>query len=223
MLGRILVVWVAGLVPGGTGPDSDLAKLARHVGANSYTFTVTHEMGNAARSVEGKYQAGAPVYFLAKDIEFFRAGAVLVYKDDGRWQRSRTGTASDPLRILGAAARVRAVARLPHEELAGLPLDLVEVKRTEGKAEKGPVVFSGILKQEALKKWTPTEWQSVAVDGSVAVVATGNVVQRYTVVLRLRGKLGNADVNGKYLRTVTLSDVGTTRVEVPAAAAAALK
>src|SRR4051794_31707435 len=81
------------------------------VSAENYSFSV---QDNAKAAVEVKYQKGMPIWMRAEGIEFFRKGDVLVYKDGDTWQRSRTGTLSDPLRILGALAKVR-VIQLPHE------------------------------------------------------------------------------------------------------------
>src|SRR5215218_2298882 len=97
------------------GADDDPAKAVRALAeAPSYRFTV--QDGSAA-AVVGTYQKEAPTHFKADGIEFFRRGDVLVVKDADGWRKTRTGTLSDPLPILGASARVRA-ARIPHEEAA---------------------------------------------------------------------------------------------------------
>src|SRR5436190_17088001 len=81
--------------------------------SDSYAFTVEEQLG----PVEGKYQKGKPLWCKADKIELFRKGETVAYKDGDKWLRSRTGTLSDPLRVLGAVAKVRGT-RLPHEELA---------------------------------------------------------------------------------------------------------
>jgi hypothetical protein len=202
----------------------ELTALARKAGAaKSYTFTVEQKPGpGAGRPVEGKYESGQPVYFKVEKIELFRKGEALAYQDAGGWHRSRTGRLSDPLRVLGATARVRGVRTLPHEELAGLGGDLQKVTKTAGK-DKGTTVYRGTLTAAALKKWAPTEVRAVANEGTVEVwVARGNVV-RYTVALRLKGRLGGAEVDGTSTRTVELRDIGSTKVSVPAAARKALE
>jgi hypothetical protein len=206
-----------------TEEGKELQALARKAGAlKSYTFTVEQKPGpGAGRPVEGKYQAGQPTSFTAEGIAFYRKGDVLVYHDGGRWQRSRTGRLSDPLRILGAAARVRGVALLPHEELARLPGDLSAVKRAPGKA--GATLYTGTLTAAALKRWAPTPVRSVVREGTVRVWAAGGRIVRYAVTLRLKGRLGDAEVDGSSTRTVELRRLNTTRVEVPAPARKALE
>src|SRR4051794_7422576 len=73
-------------------------------GADSYSFTL--EDGTPKSAVQGKYHKAVPLFLKADGIEFFRKGDVLVYGQGDQWQRTRTGTVSDPLHILGASAKV---------------------------------------------------------------------------------------------------------------------
>jgi hypothetical protein len=224
---RLTAAWMASLLVAGTASAEEakeLGALLRKAGAlKSYTFTIEEKSGGrAGRPVEGKYQAGKPVYFKAEKIEFYKNGKVLVYLDAGHWQRSRTGRLSDPLRILGASAGVRRVAALPHEGLAVLAKGLTGVKKAAGK-EKGTTVYTGTLTRAALDKWAPTEVRSVARSGTARIeVAKGRVV-RCAVALRLKGRRGDAEVAGALTISVALGGVGSTRVEVPAAARKALE
>ena len=45
----------------------------------------------------------------------------------------------------------------------------------------------------------------------------------YEVSIQVKGRRGNADVDGTITRTIIVKDVGTARVEVPAAAKKALE
>jgi hypothetical protein len=227
MSGRLIAAWLAGLLlAGGAAADEGkgLSAVAGKPGSmKSYSFVVHDKQGGATgKPVEGKYQGDQPVWFKAEGIQFFRKKDVLVYLDGGKWQRSRTGTLSDPLRILGPSARVRKVTALPHEELAGLAKDLTDVKKTAGKA-KGKAVYTGKLTAAALKKWAPTEVRGVAREGAVKVETANGAVVGYTVTLRLKGRLGNADVDGVSTRTVELRDVGSAKVSVPKEASKALE
>jgi hypothetical protein len=227
MIRRLTALGLAGLLLAGVavaGDEKDLAALAGKAATwKGYAFTVEQTPGPAAgKPLEGAYQAGQPVRFKADGIEFYRQGQTLVYQDGGRWQKSRTGTLSDPLRILGPSARVRAVAVLPHEELASLAGDLADVKKLPGE-EQGATVYTGKLTAKALQKWAPPEVRSVAREGTVRVWASNGEVVRYAVTLRLEGRLGNAEVNGTSTRTVSLRGVGSTKVEVPDAARKALE
>jgi hypothetical protein len=223
---RFFVVLAAGLAlaadppkdaPKGEG-NPELTRAVRKATAlDSYTFRI-EEKPTAA--VEGKYQKDRPVSFQADGIDFFRKGEVLVYRQGEQWQRSKTGTESDPLRILGAAARVRS-ARLPHEELANLDGHLKDVRREE---DKGGAVYSGTLDDEAVKALVRSEYRSVARSGSARLWVNGDgQVTKYEVTIKVQGRLGNADIDGNTTRTVSVGDAGATRVEVPDGAKKALE
>ena len=55
------------------------------------------------------------------------------------------------------------------------------------------------------------------------VWAAGGKVVRYAVTLRLKGRLGDAEIDGTTTRTVEVSEVGSTKVDVPEAARKALE
>lgn len=200
--------------------DSDeLAKAVRAVAAaDGYRFTVSETTG--APTTDGVYQKGAPLFVRADRMEFFRKGDVMVYKQGDGWHRTRTGTLSDPLAILGASAKVRAV-RLPHEELERLGKALANGKRVEA---DGAVTITGDLTAEVARELARTEDRDLTRGGTATVRLdrTGRVVG-YEIAIRVQGTRGNADVDGTVTKAVTVSDVGSTKVEVPAAAKKALE
>lgn len=223
----LLVALSVGASPGADKPpdaDGALAEAVRATaGLRGYGFKVEEDAsGGAGAAVEGKYEKGQPVSFRADGIEFFREGEALAYKDGGQWLRSKTGTLSDPLRVLGAGAKVRG-ARLPHEELAELAKGLKGVKKAEAEPE-GTAVFTGTLDEEAARKLVPVSLRSVARGGQAKVwVGSDGQVHKYSLTLRVQGKVGDADIDGRVTRTVTLGDRGTARVEVPEEVKKALK
>jgi hypothetical protein len=205
-------------------PDPKLtAAIRKTVDLRNYSFTITENPGQGAGGkFQGKYQKGQPVAFTADNIEFYRQGNTLVYKDAGLWQRSKTGIQSDPLRILVGAAKVRS-ARLPHEDLAELSKHVQWDKKVEAGAE-GTRVYAGTLDAAAARKMAPTAFQSVATGGQVKILVAGDgLVTHYALTLRLQGRLGNAEVNGAATRSVTFSELGSARVQVPDAARKALE
>jgi hypothetical protein len=223
LCGVILWLGAGGLAGAGDKSEAvqELSKAAAKAAtAKSYTFRIDERPGGGTgKPFTGKFVQGQPTFFKADGIEFFQKAKALAYQDGGKWHRSKTGTVSDPLRILGAAAKVRR-ATLPHQELANFAKNLKTIKKVQ---EKGQTVYSGELTAEAVKKLTPTEFRSVAQSGQAKVWVDGGHVVKYTISLRLRGRLGGAEVDGTSVRTVTLSDPGTTKFEVPAAARKALE
>lgn len=192
------------------------AAASKAAALRSYTFYLDGP-GKGAKPVEGKYEEGQPVFFLADKIEFFKKGAAVAYKEGDKWQRSKTGTQSDPLRILGAVAKVRRAA-LPHEELAGIEKYLKQIKKVLLQ-DKSRFSYSAELTDEGVQKFAPTEFRTVARWGHVTVaVDREGQVTGYSIAIRVSGRLGNAEVEGTPTRTVVLSGHGKTRVEVPEAA-----
>src|SRR3954467_11841131 len=138
--------------------DDELATALKAVReAKSYAFTVKDGVGTAS---EGTYQMGVPVRIVADGIEFYRQADVLVYRQGDAWQRTRTGTLSDPLRILGASAKVKAAA-LPHEELGRISAGMTDVQKTAGKEG---ATYSAQLPAKAAKELAHAEDRDLAQD-----------------------------------------------------------
>src|SRR5262249_51396951 len=117
----------------------------------SYAFHIDERPGQgSAGTFQGKYEKGKPIFFLADKIEFYKKGDVLAYKDGDKWERSRTGTLSDPLRILGAAAKVRG-AKLPHDDLLELAKNIKKVKVPMDDEQLKTLIFAGELEQAGAK------------------------------------------------------------------------
>jgi hypothetical protein len=189
--------------------NDELGKALRGVtAAESYTVTVTER--NA--SVEAQYQKDRPVAFRADRIDFFKKGDVLVYKQAGKWHKSKTGIESDPLLILAAGAKVRGV-RLPHEELTGFDKHLKDVTQAK---EKGQTVYSATLTEEGARALSKPSDREVARGGTAKLWLDdkGRLV-RYETTIRLKGRLGNAEVDGEATKTVSIKDVAATKVDVP--------
>lgn len=207
-----------------TAPAADSGKeltagLKATGGWESYRFTVEPQPGAGAK-LEGHYRKGRPLFCRVGPLRLFKQGEAIVYSDAGKWQRSRTGRLSDPLRVLGAVAQVRTV-RLPHEELAALAKAVRAVKKT---TEGGQTVYSATLDREAARALARPEHKGVAQGGSARFwVAKDGALTKYAVSIRVQGRIGGADIDGTVTKTVALSGVGKTSVEVPEAARKALK
>lgn len=205
-------VEVKGQGSGVRNQEPDVSKaIGDIVTATSYRFSMQTNAGAALAT----YQKDAPLHVVADKIEFFRHGDVLVYKDAGRWQRTRTGTLSDPLRILGPSAKVRAV-RLPHDDLSIVSKMLSNLKQADR-------IVSGEFDAVAAKKLAPIEDRDLARGGTAKfwLDADGRLV-KYEIAIRVQGRRGNADVDGVITRTVALFDIGKARALVPKEAKAAL-
>jgi hypothetical protein len=191
----------------------------------SYAFQIEEHPGQGTGGTfQGKYEQGKPTFFLVDKIEFFKKGNVLAYKDGEKWELSRTGTLSDPLRVLGAAAKVRG-ARLPHEELLELAKGMTQVKKVEAEPSSTVYlgVFQGELKEAHARRLVPKSLEQVARTGQARIwVGADGQVHKYSMTIRVQGRLGNAEIDGQVTRTVALTDRGTAKIVVPDGANKAL-
>lgn len=225
---RLLLIALLGLAVMAFPPESraagdgdDLAAVLKKAGGwESYAFTAEEKPGpGTGRLIEVRFQKGKPLFCKADRIEFFKNGDAAAYREGDRWLRSKTGTTSDPLRVLGAVAKVRAV-RLPHEELTALGKTIGTVKKEQ---DGDQTVYTVELSAEAARLQARPEHRGVAQGGSARFWVEGGRLVKYTVTIKLQGRIGGADVDGTAVKTVTVSGVGTTEVAVPEAARKALE
>ena len=111
---------------------------------------------------------------------------------------------------------------MPHEELAGFAKHLKAVEKTVEK--DGTTLYEGVLTVDGVKHLVRSEHAGVAQGGNAKLWADakGRPV-KYEVIIRLLGRIGDAEIDGNSTRTVTLRAVGTTKVAVPEEAAKALR
>lgn len=192
-----------------TAPDLDV-----------YAFEVRNGPGaGPGATVVGRFQKGRPLFCRADGIDFFRAGDRLVYRQGEKWMRSRTGRESDPLRVLGASAAVRGV-QPPHREL---PIVVEGLSKIEKRDERARAVYTGDLDEKTSRKLAPSDVREITQGGTAQVWTEKGRIVKYRYALQVKGRLGNADVDGTRTKTVELKGLGTTKVEVPAAAQKALE
>jgi len=196
------------------GVDDLKEALQRTGAAESYRFTVQDQGGSP---VTGTFQKNAPIPLRADDIDFFRQANVLVYRSGNTWTKTRTGTLSDPLPILAATAKVSGV-RLPHEELALLGKAIRNFK----KADEADAGISAELDAAGAKSLARSEDRDQARSGTVQFWVAKGQITKYRLAIRIQGRRGNAEVDGVATRTVTVSHVGSAKVEVPEAVKALL-
>jgi hypothetical protein len=210
-----LLLFFASMVADSDPPQKAIQDLNSVPG---YRFSVSS--GNAAMPLEAAFQKDQPLYAKADQVEFFRKGDVLVYKQGDQWQRTRTGTVSDPLRILGASAKVKAV-RLPHEELTTIAKAKIDWKKSD---EKGRVIWIGNVDEGTAKLLAPIEDRGVARSAVVRIGldAQGQVLQ-YEIAIRVQGRRGNAEVDGTIRKSVSVREAGKSKVDVPEGAKKALE
>src|SRR5262245_24712741 len=182
------------LAAGASAGDDPAKALAKTRELPSYAFKAYQDK---TLLVEGRYQSGRPVMFVAEKIPCVKKGNVVIYQDAGKWHKSRTGTLSDPLRILGAVAKVRQ-AVLPHEELANFDKAFTELKAA-GKGE-----YRGDLTLDAAKRLVSEADRPLVKRGRASITVRDGLVRQYHFAVDIEGTRGNVEVMGTVQRSVVI-------------------
>jgi hypothetical protein len=188
--------------------DEDLAAAVKKTSElKSYAFK-SFQGPKKEAVLEAEYQAGQPSRFIADKVEFLRKEKVLIYQQDGKWHKCKTGIESDPLRILVPSAKVRQQT-MPHEELAGFDKHFKAVKKA-GKGE-----YAGELTLEACRKLLAPGDRQLAKRGMATLHLDKNgLVREYQIAIDIEGRRGNAEVMGTVIRTITIESPGAVNIKL---------
>ncbi|HEY3226723.1 MAG TPA: hypothetical protein VGK61_07010 [Planctomycetota bacterium] len=224
--------------------DEDLDKAAAKAAEmGNYSCKIATKMegggggGATAAPVELQIKPDAPWHIKSGETEAYRKGEALAVKDKETWkklERPEGGQGGGrPDRATMNAFRLRGV-RAPHEILKDLKSDqFKEVKREDA---EGGRCFSGDLTAEAAKKFgavgggrrggggggdRPPEGEY---SGRAKVWVNGDgAVTKYEIYTEGKVKVREEERTIKRTVTVEISDVGSTKYEVPEDAAKALE
>jgi hypothetical protein len=204
MLGIVSVLAFAAILRA----DEDLASAVKKTSElKSYAFKAFQGPKKEA-VLQAEYQAGQPSRFVAEKIEFLKKGNVLIYQENGKWHKCKTGIESDPLRILGASAKVRQQT-MPHEELAGFEKNFKAAKKT-GKAE-----YTGELTLEACRKLLSPADRALAKRGRATLrLDADGLIREYQISIDIEGRRGNAEVMGTVTRDVVIENPGAVAIKI---------
>jgi len=198
----------------------------RHSERYAFKIERTHQVGESAQndSIEGRFQKDQPVWMKSGELEVYRKGEALVHLRKSLWtpipvkdsdrRRTRDSVAPATLRTL----------RLPHEELAGLEKRFTEIKKLEAK-EGDQTVYAGELTEDAAKAFADANTErklegAPAGTGRFWVTPAGELAM-VELIVRVKAKGKGARDPGVSM-WITLSDVGTAKVEAPESAVKAL-
>jgi hypothetical protein len=204
----------------------ELAEAAKKTAAlENYSFKEESKSSKGKRQlgpVDGRYQKDQPLALKSGSAEGFRKAGAIVYKDGEEWKRVEK-PAKGEKKNQPAAADFAGI-KLPHEELEGFEKSFEKVEKAAEK-DKDCALWSGTLTPTAARVLVTTGGKSDAKNNStysgtakVWVNADGFIV-RYEVVSLMKGETKKGPVEVTITKTVDLSERGTTKVEVPEAAA----
>lgn len=213
----------------------DLAAAAKKAAEmTNYTFRLEAKGERSLGKGDGKpldvtgHYDGSVIYFKSKS-DAYRKGETLVVQDkDGNWSKMEPpqkggGKAEGGVKPEGdkgqRGARMLLAVRAPHEECAGFETKFKEVAKAE---EGGLAVYSGPLTEEAALDFAPRRpgggggKAQLATSGSAKVWVDGQGnIAKYEIAVTMKGTVKDKEIDATITRTVEISDVGSTKFEVP--------
>jgi hypothetical protein len=237
----VLVGWA--LV--GRAADDELDKaLEKAAAMDNYTFTATNKIegmgggggggGGGAPTVTIKIQKDTPWQVKLGEKEAYKKGETVVSKGDEGWKKVERpqGGGGGGNRPSREQMQLLGLLRLKgaHETLKEFGKKFKEVKSEAGEGSK---CFSGELTAEAAKELGAVggrgggggggQGSQLEYTGSARIWVNGDgAVIKYEVVTEGKGKIRDRDVTIKRTQTVEISEVGSTKYDVPEEAMKAL-
>ncbi len=203
------------------------AALAKTRNADRYAFKIETsilESANASNAVaEGRYRKDQPAYMKSGETEVYRKGESIVALKKDVWRKVDGRDTVRRVRGAFSIAGLRAL-RLPHEELVGIEKRFSAIKKLDTK-EGDQDVYMGELTEAAARELYEAATERKAEPaptgtGRFWITPAGEVAMVELIVrTKAKGKNREAGVS----LWITLSEVGTAKVEVPEAAAKALE
>lgn len=215
--------------------DDDLAAAAKKAAEmTNYTFRLEAKgEGNLGKgggkplSVTGHYD-GSVICFKSKSDAYRKGDTLVVQDQDGNWSKveppqkggGKPEGGQKPEGDKGQrGGKMLQMVRAPHEECAEFETKFKEVSKAE---ESGFSVFSGPLTDEAALDFSPRRpgggggKAQLATSGSAKVWVDGQGnIAKYEITVTMKGTIKDKEIDATITRTVEISEVGSTKFEVP--------
>jgi hypothetical protein len=204
----------------------ELAEAAKKTAAmESYTFKVESKAGkgkNQPGAIEGRYQKDQPLALKTGSAEGFKKAGAIVYKDGEEWKKLEKPQKGEKKQQPAASAF--SLVKVPHEEFEGFEKSFEKVEKAAEK-DKDCTLWTGTLTPTAARTLVSAggkaEGKTAATYSGTAKVwvnAAGAIV-RIEITSHMKGETKKGPVESDITRTVEITDVGSTKVEVPEGAA----
>lgn len=203
--------------------NEELTQAAKQAAeTTNYTFKTTLSRvgggggGNGGpQALEAKVDGDNPIQFKGGKIEAYKKGEKLVTKNqEGSWAEAQPPQKGAEKEKGAKAVQLLRGVKAPHEELAGIDASFKEAKKDEKETECS--VWSGDLTDEAAKKFAGRAGNKMTTTGSakIWIHADGSIV-KYEITLTIKGENNKGPVDQTVTKTVEISEVGSTKVEMP--------
>jgi hypothetical protein len=187
----------------------------------SYTFKEETKAGKGKHqpgAAEGRYQKDQAMAFKIGSAEGFKKAGLIIYKDGEEWKKVEKAQKGEKKQT-PAAAGISAV-KLPHEELEGFEKNFEKVEKSAEK-DNNCTLWTGTLTPAAARTLVSTGGKKEAkttstYSGTAKVwVNDQGVIVKYEILSHMKGEDKKGPVELDITKTVVITEVGTTKVEVP--------
>jgi hypothetical protein len=230
------LVFLASTMSGG---DEELDKAAAKAAAmENYTAKISTKLdglgkkgGTGMPATDVQVVKDAPVHFKNDQVEAYRSGETVVTKEGEAWtvlgRPEKPAQGEKPDRKLIAMQTLRTM-KLPHEMFKDLGAKIKEVKREDSDGGK---CFSGELTPEAAKELGSivtgrgggNKEPAIEFTGSIKVYVNGEgSITKVEIHTEGKGTVKEKEIVVKQDKTIELSEVGSTKSDVPEEAKKAL-
>lgn len=202
--------------------SDEFAEIAKKSAAmESYTFKTETKAGkgkNQPGAAEARVQKDQPMAFKIGTSEGFKKAGAIVYKDGEEWKRLEKPQKGEK-KQQPAAAGISGV-KLPHEELEAFEKNFEKLEKAAEK-DNNLTVWSGPLTATAAHTLVSTgaknEGKSNSTYTGTAKVWVNDqgLIVKYQINAHMKGETKKGPVEADIVKTVELTDIGNTKVEVP--------
>lgn len=203
-----------------TCQNDELTQAAKKAAeTTNYTFKVTLSRtggggGGNPQSLEAKVDGDHPFYMKGGKIEAWKKGDKLVTKNqEGSWAEVQPPQKGAEKEKGQKAVQLLRGVKTPHEELAGIDASFQEIKK---ESENDVSVYSGDLTETAAQSFAGKASKKMTTTGSAKVwVNADGAIVKYEITIRIQGEGNKGPVDQTLTKTVEISEVGKTTLEIP--------
>lgn len=213
--------------------QDDLAAAAKKTSElTSYAFKVEVKAdgkGLHQPNVEGRFEKDKPLSLKVDGTEAFKkTGGVVVVKEGEAWKRLVKPAKGDKPAKGAVSINTFLALKVPADELDGFEKCF---EKTEKSADGELTLFAGPLTAEGARSLVSTGAKkegkanaNLTYSGGAKVwVNKDGLIVKYEISVKSKGTVKEKEVEQSITRTVTISDPGATKVEIPEGAAKAME
>lgn len=171
---------------------------------------------------EGKFQKDAGTWILTEQMEYVRIGKTTAARPRAEWRVLEESSQGGRERGRGGFMRGGGTPRASHEELADFGKKISKCKKIEA-VEEGCTVYEAVLTDEAAREFNPAgrmleRMGGGEVTGKAKLWVRDGAVMKYQITTKIEGDVQGNAFEMTQSKTVAISGVDETVVEIPEAA-----